>query len=258
MIDLHCHILPGVDDGPRDLEESLAMARIAAADGIQVIVATPHTLNGIYTNRKTEIIDKVRSLHGTLKSENIPLRLFPGADIHFGSDLIPGLERGEILPINGGKYILIEMEKESLPMTVRESFFELRIKGYFPIVSHPERNSLIQRHPERIEEWIRHGALIQITAGSLTGSFGRRAHDCSKWLLEKGLVHIIASDAHSKDRRPPVLSEGLKAAEALIGRTEALKMVTLYPELILAGKPLPERDTPKPPPKKKFFSRIFS
>jgi protein-tyrosine phosphatase len=258
MIDLHCHLLPGIDDGPKDLEESLAMARIAVADGIRIIVATPHTLNGVYTNEKNEIISRVRALQDSLNKENIPLRLFPGADIHFSTDLIPGLEGGTILPINNGRYLLIEMEKESLPVAVREAFFDLRIKGYFPIVSHPERNSLIQRNPERIEGWVHHGALIQVTAGSLTGSFGRRAHDCSRRLLERGLVHVIASDAHSSDKRPPILSEGVKVAEALVGRSEALKLVTIHPELILAGKPLPEKDIPKPPPKKKFFSRLFS
>jgi protein-tyrosine phosphatase len=258
MIDLHCHLLPGVDDGPKDLEESLAMARIAAADGIQAVVATPHTLNGVYTNLKQDIIQRVRLLQAVLKEQNIPLLLFPGADIHFDSDLIPGLENGEILPINDGKYILLELETQSLPMSAREVFFELRVKGYLPIITHPERNSPIQKNPGLIEDWVQHGALIQITANSLTGGFGGRAYDCALQLMEKGLVHIIASDAHSKDRRPPVLSKGLKQAAALVGQKEAVKMVTHYPELILAGKPLPEKDFIKPPAKKKFFSRLFS
>jgi protein-tyrosine phosphatase len=258
MIDLHCHILPGIDDGPKELDESLAMAGIAVADGITDVVATPHTLNGVFLNLKNDIIDKVRLFKSALNDHDIPLRVYPGSDIHFDATLIAGLEKGEVSPVNGRKYFLLELENDSLPLSALEFFFQLRIKGYFPIITHPERNSIIQEKLELVDEWVHHGVVIQITAGSLTGHFGAKARDCAFQLLEMGLVHIIASDAHSKDRRPPILSKGLRQAEALVGRTEALKMVTLYPELILAGKPLPERDIPKPPPKKRFFSRLFS
>jgi protein-tyrosine phosphatase len=258
MVDLHCHLLPGVDDGPKDLEESLAMARIAAADGIQAIVATPHTLNGVYTNHRQDILNRVKDLQAALTEENISILLFPGADIHFDSDLIPSLESGKILPINHGKYLLLEPEKHSLPLTAGEIFFDLRIRGYFPIITHPERNSLIQRNPDLLEEWIRQGVLIQITAGSLTGNFGGRAGDCAIRLLERGLVHIIASDAHSWDRRSPVLSKGLRQAAALVGWDQAIKMVTLFPELVLASKPLPEKSFLKTTVKKKFFFGLFS
>jgi protein-tyrosine phosphatase len=257
MIDIHCHLLPGLDDGARNLEESLAMARIAVADGIQAIVVTPHTNNGIYSNPKEDILNRLKILQEVFSAENIPIHLFPGADIHFNADLIPGLEKGEILPINKGRYLLLELEKHSLPLTAKEIFFDLRVKGYQPIVTHPERNSLIQHNPELILEWVRHGAIIQITAGSLMGTFGGRAANCAAWLLAKGLVHIIASDAHSWDKRPPVLSKALKKAEKLVGRTRALKLVEEFPKRVLISKPLPEIDFSETPAKKHFFLRLF-
>lgn len=261
MIDLHCHLLPGMDDGPKDLEESLAMARIAAADGIQAIVVTPHTLNGVYNNSRAEIIKGVELLQKALAEENISIKLYPGADVHFDSRLIDGLEKGEILPVNDGKYLLLELHDQSVPPNVKEIFFVLRVKGYFPLITHPERNIIIQRHPAMIEDWVQHGAVMQITAGSLTGSFGKKARDCAKTLLKKGLIHIIATDAHSSDGRTPVLSKGLNVASGIVGQTEAIKMVIGYPQLILDSKPLPEKDLPRiplKPAKKKFFSRLTS
>jgi protein-tyrosine phosphatase len=261
MIDIHCHILPGVDDGPRDLEESLAMARMAVADGIRAIVATPHTLNGIYLNPREDILDQAQVLGEALVEHHIPLILFVGADVHFEEDLIRKLETGEVLPINGGKYLLLELPSQSIPFKANEFFFEIRVKGYFPIITHLERNHVIQKHPKIVGDWVEHGAVIQITADSLTGGFGRRAYQCSCRLLENGWVDVIATDAHSINRRPPLLSRGFKAAKKIIGEDEALKMVTTHPEMILRSMPLPEKTFPPipfRPAKKKFFSRLFS
>jgi protein-tyrosine phosphatase len=261
MIDIHCHILPGVDDGPRDLEESLAMARLAAADGVRVIVATPHAFNGVYFNRREDILERVKALAGILTEQHIPIILFAGADVHFEEDLVHKLETREVLTINQGKYFLLELPSQSVPFQAAEIFFEIRIKGYFPVITHLERNHFIQKHPEVVGDWVKHGAVIQITADSLTGGFGQRAYDCSRRLLENGWVDVIATDAHSVKQRPPVLSKGLKAAMEIIGPEEALKMVNLYPELILRNIALPEKNFPPlvvKPPQKYFLSRLFA
>jgi protein-tyrosine phosphatase len=260
MIDIHCHLLPGLDDGPQDLEDSLSMARIAVADGIQVIVATPHTLNGVYWNHREVILERTRVLREALAEQNIPLILYAGADIHFNADLIRKLEDEEALSINGGKYLLLELPSQSVPLTAKEVFFGLRVKGYFPIITHLERNLVIQRDLDIVGDWVQHGALIQITANSLTGGFGRRAYDCACRFLERGWVDIIATDAHSAKGRPPVLSQGVQAAGEIISPAEVLKMVTTFPRLILRNEPLPEKDFPDlplMPAKKKFFSRFF-
>jgi len=260
MIDIHCHLLPGLDDGPKDLEDSLSMARIAVADGIQVIVATPHTLNGVYLNHREAILGRTKVLREALAEQNIPLILYAGADIHFNTDLIRKLEAEEVLPINGGRYVLLELPNQSVPLTAKEVFFGLRVKGYFPIITHLERNLVVQRDLDIIGEWVRHGAVIQITANSLTGGFGGKAYDCACRLLERGWVDIIATDAHSAKWRPPVLSKGLKSAGEIISPAEVLKMVTTFPKLILRSEPLPEKDFlkfPSKPAKKKFFSRFL-
>jgi protein-tyrosine phosphatase len=261
MIDIHCHLLPGLDDGPGDLEESLAMARMALADGIRAVVATPHAFNGVYFNSRETILERVSVLTRALTEHHIPLILLAGADIYFEEGLIHKLETQEVLPINQGKYFLLELPSQSVPFKANEIFFEIRVKGYFPIITHLERNHFIQKHPEMVGEWVKHGALIQITAASLTGGFGSKAYECSCRLLEQGWVDVIATDAHSVNRRPPVLSRGLKAAMEIIGPEDAYKMVNVYPEMILRTMPLPEKDFPPlsfSPPKRYFFSRLFS
>jgi len=261
MIDIHCHILPGMDDGPRNLRESLAMARMAVADGIQAVVATPHTFNGVYCNRREDILEGVRRLAEALVEHHIPLILLVGADVHFEEDLIDKLETKKVLPLNNGKYLLLELPSQSVPFKANEIFFEIRVKGYYPILTHLERNHYIQQHPEIVGDWAEHGAVIQITAASLTGGFGRRAYECSCRLLENGWVDVLATDAHSLNQRPPVLSRGLKAAQEIIGRDEALKLVSLYPEMILRNMPLPEKNFPLPPfrpTRRSFFSLLFN
>jgi protein-tyrosine phosphatase len=261
MIDLHCHIIPGVDDGPKDLKKALTMAQLAVADGVKVMVATPHSLNGVYANPRRDILEKGKILKEAFFEHQIPLILFFGADIHIHAQLLNQLESGEILPVNDGKYILLEIPAQSVPRTVKEVLFQLRVRGYFPVLTHPERNLVVQKNPDLVGEWTEHGAVIQITAQSLTGGFGTRACECAGRLLERGWVDVIASDGHSAKRRPPVLSQGVRKAAEIVGKEAALKMVTLHPELILRNLPLPEKppaDSPSKPQAKRFFSRLFS
>lgn len=246
MIDLHCHILPGVDDGPHSPEESLEMARIAVKDGIRAIVATPHTLNGLYTNHLEEVIKRVHFLQSSFYENNIDLSLYVGADVHLCPHLVDKISSGEAPTVNDGrKFILLELPAMTFPRKeVKDEIFHLKLNGITPIITHPERNAIIQQDPETLYEFIQMGALSQITAMSITGEFGIDVKHSSETLLRHRLGHIIASDAHSAGSRPPVLSRAVEHATQILGdKEEAERMVTEAPRAVVSGK-MP--DIPEP------------
>jgi protein-tyrosine phosphatase len=244
MIDLHSHILFGIDDGPKAIEESIQMCRIGYQDGIRTIVATPHIMPGIYKNDRSTILNKVQQLnealvHSELRTQNseLSLNILPGADVHFSSDILQRYEEGEIVTVNDqGRYLMIEFAFQGIPYQAEEVLFKLLTKRITPIISHPERNMEIGERPKRYYEMIRTGCLGQVTAMSLTGKFGTGVRRIAERLLSKRLIHIIASDAHSTDGRPPILSAAVKAAEKIVGKEEAMRMVTEYPQAILEGR----------------------
>lgn len=240
MIDLHCHILPGLDDGARTLEESLEMCRISFHDGIRTIVATPHALSGIYQNDRLTILSKVQELNKALHrllSPAISLEIIPGADVHFSAKVVAHLHRGKALTIGeGGKFLLLEFPSQDIPSHAEVVIFELIASGVTPIISHPERNWEIAQRPKRYYNLLRMGCLGQVTAMSLTGGFGREMREVAERLLKNRLVQVIASDGHSPHERPPALSSAVEAAAKILGEEEARKMVTTYPQAILAGQ----------------------
>ena len=206
MIDLHCHILPNVDDGSQSVQESLKMAEQAVKDGIHAIVATPHSLNGVYTNRAEDVVSGVTALQDALSANHLDLKLYPGADVHLCTDVVTRINNCEACTINdAGKYILLELPSQMIPNGVKDEIFALKLNGITPIITHPERNALIQRDPDILHELIQMGAFAQVTAMSLTGDFGEFIGQVSATLLRYRLVHIIASDAHSAKDRPPVI-----------------------------------------------------
>lgn len=245
MIDLHCHILPGVDDGPPSVDESLAMARRAVEDGVRTIVATPHTLNGVYMNPVKEVTSRVAAFQDTLSENQIDLKLYPGADVHLCPDLLTRIESGDAGTINHRKkHILVELPSQTIPDGVKDLIFTLKLSGITPIISHPERNAIIQHDPAILYKLLAMGALSQVTAMSLTGGFGTFVRQTAETLLRQRLIHIIASDAHSSDGRPPILSHAVDcAAEILENYDEAKHMVTNLPAAILSGETI---DIPEP------------
>lgn len=236
MIDLHCHILPGLDDGPRTMDEALAMCRMAAADGITCIVATPHVKPGTFEADGPRIREAAAALSAALKAEGLPLILRTGAEITVTPELaghLPGLT------LNGGPYFLAEFPPSAVPTGWDCFLLAFLSDGRIPIIAHPERNAWFLNHPEALFAAADAGLKIQITAASLLGRFGAAAQDFSKRLLISGRVHILASDAHSTAFRPPLLSEAAAKAAALIGRPRALALVTKNPAAVLNGRPLP-------------------
>jgi protein-tyrosine phosphatase len=237
MIDLHCHILPNLDDGPSSLDESLAMVRRAVEDGIHTIVATPHTLNGLYVNRVEDVTEHLSILREALSENNVEVKLFPGADVHLCPDMLQQIESGDAGTINHAKkYIMLELPSHTIPQAAKDQIFSLRINGITPIISHPERNAAIQEDSGILHNLISMGALGQMTAMSLVGDFGTFVKQVSEKLLRQRLIHVIASDAHSADDRPPVLSVAVDSAAEILGTyEEAEHMVTTLPATILCG-----------------------
>ena len=236
MIDLHAHILPGVDDGAETLEESIQMCWISHQDGVGTIVATPHILPGIYKNDRSSILSKLHELQSAVRLDS-EFRILAGADVHFSSDLVQRFENQEIVTINdNGRALMVEFDYQSIPYHAEEVLFQLITRGIVPIITHPERNLEIARAPKRYFEMIQMGCLGQVTAMSLTGDFGSEVRRAAEKLLSKRLIHVIASDAHSVNGRRPILSAGVKAAEKMVGKEEAIKMVTDYPEAIIKGR----------------------
>jgi protein-tyrosine phosphatase len=241
LIDLHCHILPSLDDGAGSLEESLAMGRIAMEDGIHKMVASPHTMNGLFENPLGTVQQEVARLQEAFQEAGILIELIAGSDTHLCPGLVAHIERGEAVTIgNMGKYLLLELPSQAVPPQVKDEIFALKLNGITPIITHPERNLLILNEPERLEEMLSMGALSQITARSLTGGFGEGALRGAVHLLKQGLVHVIASDGHSADYRPPILSRAVDAAARVLrSREEAERMVRDTPGAILEGIDVP-------------------
>lgn len=235
MIDIHCHILPGLDDGPQTEQQSLAMCELAAADGIKTIVATPHTGNGEYLSPAKDVRKGVEKLNKLLKKKEINLTILPGHDAYIQLRLIEDIKQGKVLTINDAKkYIILELPAQSVPFYVEEFIIKLKSNGITGIISHPERNDQIQKDTRALKRLVAAGALAQITALSLTGGFGNPAQKTAQTLLKQRLAHIIASDAHSKDMRPPVLSEAVKEASRIIGERNAWDMAHTTPLEIIS------------------------
>lgn len=237
MIDLHVHILPGLDDGPSDPEESLAMCRLAVEDGTTVLVATPHMCDGLYDVPPDAVLRAAERLQQDAAAAGLPLRILPGGDIHAQPDLPARLRARQALTIaDGGKYVMVEFSHAGLPPGVEELLFALHLGGITPIITHPERNGAIQENPGRLRQLVEAGNLVQVTAGSLTGAFGRRVERCARRLLTERLVHVVASDAHSAGRRAPGLCQARQVVEMEVGLDEAAEIFDRRPEQVLNGQ----------------------
>ncbi|MCB1546114.1 MAG: capsular biosynthesis protein [Methylobacteriaceae bacterium] len=233
MIDLHSHILPGIDDGAPNLEMSVAMARASVANGVTVLACTPHIMPGVWNNSGPQIRQSVANLQKTLNELEIPLHLVTGADVHIAPDLVGAIRSGRVLTLHDTRYILLELPHHVAPVHADECFFQLLTAGYVPVFTHPERLSWIQQHYDLMRRLFDSGVWMQITAGSLTGSFGSRAKYWAEKMLCDGLVHILASDTHNVGHRSPVLAEGWDAARRLVGDDEAYHLVVTRPYGIL-------------------------
>ncbi len=245
MIDLHHHLLPGLDDGSKTMENSVAMARLAAEDGITHVVCTPHA-NGQYVYDLAANEAKVVELRALLAAENIPLTLGLGCDFHLSYDNIQDArQRPAHYAINGLAYVLVEIPDYGLPRGLNEIFYELQLAGLTPILTHPERNPTLQADPGRLAEWLRGGVLIQVTGDSVRGSMGKSAERMAHKLLAERWVHFLATDAHNTTSRPPRLSEARKIVAKKYGDEYAELLTVTNPRAAFEGKLLPEQEEPR-------------
>lgn len=245
MIDLHSHILPGIDDGAADLDASLAMARAWVEDGVSIVACTPHILPGLFHNSGPQIRLAINALQQKLDEHQIPLHLVSGADNHVTPDFVSGLRSGHLLSLADTRYVLVEPPHHTAPPRLDELFFNIMAAGYVPILTHPERLTWIKSHYDLIRTLAVRGVWMQLTAGSLTGAFGRAPKYWSERMLDEGLVHILATDAHDPVRRRPALGEGYARAAELVGDEEARQLVYDRPWAILNNAPPLEIDMPR-------------
>ncbi len=233
LVDLHSHILPGLDDGAASLEAALAMARVAAADGIEVMVATPHIWPGIYDNAPDGIRQAVADLQGQLEGAGVPLRLVPGAEVMLDERLPERLGAGELLTLaDRGEHLLIELPPSALPLCTEQVIFEVEVAGLTPILAHVEKHPEVQERLELVQTLVERGCLVQVDADSLRSPPDRRVGSTVRWLLEHDCAHIIASDAHSLNTRSPRLSDAVDRAGRILGES-AQPMATSVPAHIL-------------------------
>jgi protein-tyrosine phosphatase len=241
VIDIHCHLLPEVDDGPKSWDVAIEMCRMAASDGITHAVATPHANDRYAYNR-----EYLSGLLTELQSRIDPaLQLTLGCDFHLSfENLERVLEQPHTYTIGETNYLLVELSNYSVPTQLAECFFRLGDRGLIPILTHPERNPILQQTPQRVLEWADQGCLIQITGSSLTGFWGERPESVARWLLDRSAVHILASDAHDTKRRIPNLSAARAAAEKIVGAEYANALVDGNPAAIVSGLPIPHFPRP--------------
>lgn len=236
MVDIHSHILPEVDDGPKTWDVSVAMCRAAAADGITHMVATPHANDRYHYDR--EYLQGVLAHLQQLVGDTPKLSL--GCDFHLSyENLQDAYAHPTRYVIEGTRYLLVEFSNYSVPQQTSDSFQKLGDCGITPIITHPERNPILRESLQRVVEWAEQGCIIQITSSALTGSWGERAWSAAQWLLQHQAVHVLATDAHETEKRVPILSRGRDAAAEICGEEIAQAMVEGNPSAIINNQPLP-------------------
>jgi protein-tyrosine phosphatase len=236
MVDIHCHILPAIDDGSDTWETTAAMCRMAVRDGITHMVATPHC-DGHYVYDRAHFTDMLATLSEVAEGE---LTFSIGCDFRVSPQNVEdAMNDPRRFAIGDTQYLLVEFDHHSLPSNADDLLMALLSRGMVPIVTHPERNAILMKHPDHVARFIEAGCLVQVTANALTGFWGPKSMKAAEKLLEKNLVHIVATDAHDPRLRPPVLSEARARIAALAGANVAEALVNHNPAAVVAGLHVP-------------------
>ncbi|SHP75489.1 Tyrosine-protein phosphatase YwqE [Mycobacteroides abscessus subsp. abscessus] len=235
MIDIHCHILPSLDDGAKEISDSIAMAREAVKEGIDTIIATPHHKNGQFENKKEDIKKEVELLNKTLQKENIPLIILPGQETRIFGEFLDEQELVHILPLNDTQYVFVELPSSHVPRYTERLLFDIQLKGLTPIIVHPERNTEIIKNPDVLYNLVKKGALTQVTASSVAGYFGKKIQKFSNQIIEANLTHFLASDAHNVNNRTFKMMDALDIIETRFG-VDMMYLYTENAELLRDGK----------------------
>jgi len=254
-VDIHCHLLPGIDDGAKSWNESLAMAEIAVADGIGAIIVTPHQLGNYAHNQGATVRQLTRELQQQLDRAGIPLQVLPGADVRIDDAMLAGLRSGEVLSLGDHRrHVLLELPHE-LYFPLEPVLDGLQQAGLVGVLSHPERNQGLLKQPEIIASLIAHGCLMQVTAGSLMGTFGPACRQMAEWLVQQRQVHFLATDAHGPRARRPLMRRAFERVADLAGESLAVDLCCHHPRAIAEGA---EVAVAFRQPHKGFFSGWFA
>jgi len=253
MVDLHCHILPGLDDGPKIMEESLVMAEAAITDGITHVVATPHANDTFGFD-----FVQVRQLRDELLAQlGGRLKIATGCDFHLSPENLIALRKeSRSYCINHHDYLLLEFNEFSIPPSMDQTLHEIQLAGLRPIITHPERNAILRTHPERLRNWVKRGCFAQVTGGSLTGVFGQTALEKALEWIRTGVVHFVASDAHNNGSRPLRLKPAYEVVQEQFGKEKAHGLFLENPLAAFEGRELPhvpEVEEEEPALKRKRF-----
>lgn len=254
FVDIHCHLVPEIDDGAKSWDETLAMARLAAADGTDTIIVTPHQL-GAYAHNDGDLIrQRAAEVQQRLREHNIPLTILPGADVRIEAEMLAGLRRGTVLTLaDRRRHVLLELPHE-LYFPLEPVLEELHGAGLVGILSHPERNQGLLRRPELIEPLVQLGCLMQVTAGSLLGTFGAGCRQMCEQLLLDGLAHFVATDAHGPKSRRPLMRRAYERVQELTDEETALALCCHNPAAVAAGNDVV---VSQPRPRKRGWSGFF-
>ena len=256
FVDIHCHLLPEIDDGSTDWETTLGMARMAATDGTQTIIVTPHQLGNFSQNRGDDIRARTVQLQEVLDQHGIALRVLPGGDVRIEDGMITGLVSGDVMSLGDQRrHVLLELPHE-LYFPLEGVLASLRKERMTGILSHPERNRGLLRERELLPALVDEGCLMQVTAGSLMGTFGPKPQELGEWMLAEGLVHFIATDAHGTKSRRPLMGRAFERVTELTDEATAVDLCSNYPAMVARGENVPagKRAVPRRGGWRHFFS----
>jgi len=250
FVDIHCHLVPGIDDGARDASESLAMALLAVDEGIETVVVTPHQLGNFAHNSGDAIRVRTIELQELLDANGVPLKVLPGGDVRIDAGMVDQVLAGEVMSLaDHRKHVLLELPHE-LYLPLEPLLEELARQGMVGILSHPERNQGILKQPSLVEPLIQAGCLMQVTAGSLLGTFGPASQALAEQMCRRGQVHFLATDAHGPKARRPRMREAYKRAAELAGEEAANLWCRDYPQRVAQGRAVPAGLVSVKPPKR--------
>jgi len=256
MIDIHSHILPNVDDGAENIEESIAMARIYLDNGINKVIATPHYIEGYENSIKENNVIALEKLKEALDKEGLDLKVYLGNEIYISMDIPSLIKEGKVATLNDSRYVLIEFPMIDMPMYTESVIYELLLKGYIPIIAHPERYSSIIEDPNILYELISKGALAQLNLPSLEGKYGEEIKNTAEILLKYNMIHLVGTDAHSKGRRAPYVKKSLDLLIELVGETVFIEITYLNPLKVISNEII-SPNTPIKYKKPKGFLHFF-
>jgi protein-tyrosine phosphatase len=251
MIDIHSHILPSVDDGAQTIDDAIVMAKAAVAEGITTIIATPHHRNGTFENPKETIIERVSALNEALQQNQISLTVLPGQEIRIHGEWLDHYHQGELLPLANTNYVLIELPSNHVPRYTEQLLFDIQMQGMIPVIAHPERNAELIEHPDLLYQFVKKGALTQLTASSVAGHFGKKIKQFSLQMIEANLAHFIASDAHNTTNRTFHMREAYKTLAKEFG-SQAVYIFQENAELLIKNQTV-YKDVPERIKRKKFL-----